>query len=273
MYIVRDKKSKAIIHINPAPLEQNLEDKDVYFQFNNKTMEIGKTDMLYLPEHFDINKNGEIIEILSEENLTNPDQPATDPIGLRKTLSQQITEGLITLSPYEKLVVEDMEERIVHKTLSEQVIDGLITLKPDQKIVGTGYDEKVVSKTLKEQVQDNIIHLSEIPELIENKTINVPPEELLQDELVTFDYYKKLKIDQFSQMAFDIRNDFLPDYKIQNALIGIYGETMEADIRTTIQVFRDEFYNLKKQVEEAKDMETIVAIRENYPREMIKAGT
>ncbi len=272
MYIIRDKQSKAIIHINPAPLEQNLEGKDIYFQFNSMTMEIGKTDMPYLPEQFDINKNGEIIEILPEENLLNSAQPITDTIGLRKTLSQQIMEGLIILSPYEKLVVEGTEERIVYKTLSEQVADGLITLKPDQKIIGTGYDEKIVLKTLKEQVRDDIIQLSEIPELIENNTIDLSPEELLQDELITFDYYKKMKIDQFSQMSFDIRNEFLPDYKIQNALMGIYGETTEADIIVTIQAFRDEFYNLKNQIEEANNIETIMAIKENYPKEMIKAG-
>ena len=34
MYAVRDKTSKNVIHINPAPLKQAREGKDVYVKFD-----------------------------------------------------------------------------------------------------------------------------------------------------------------------------------------------------------------------------------------------
>lgn len=271
MYIVRDKKSKKIIHINPTPPEFNLEGKEVYYQFNGKTMEIGKTGLRYVPEQFDINERGEIVDLSAQENPLNF-QPLTEPLEIQRTLSQQIAEGLITLSPQDKLVGEGLDEKIVPKTLSEKVADSLITLQPEQKITGTGYDETIVPKTIKELIQDNIIKLSDIPAMIENNGIGLAPEELLADELITFDYYKKMKIDQFSEMSFDIRESFLPDYKIQNSLLGVYDEKMEADIKETVRAFRDEFYNLKKQVEEANDIKAIQAIKENYPKELINTG-
>jgi hypothetical protein len=265
MYIVRYIKSKKIVHINPAPLEQNLTTKDIYYKFNSKTMEIGKTDREYAPENFEIDENGVIVAAVAEASGLN-DEPTANPA---LTLAEQIAAGLITLSPYEKLEGAGVEAKIVYKTLSEQVADGLLTLNSNQKITGTGYEEKIEFKTIKELVQDQIITRDDIPRMIESKEITLSSEELLNDELITFAYYQELKIKEFSDLSLTIRGDFLPDYKIQNALLGIYDEQTTANIKYTVATFRNEFYRLKALVEAAHSLMEVLAIQANYPREIL----
>lgn len=68
MYIVINKESRAIIHINNAPLSANLSDKEVYSDFSSKTMTIIKTDEA-VPVNFKIGKNNEIIELSPIEQI------------------------------------------------------------------------------------------------------------------------------------------------------------------------------------------------------------
>jgi hypothetical protein len=95
VYIVRDKKTKAIIHINPAPITQELDGEDVYYKYNSKTMEIGKTALSALPEHFKIDAGRNIVELTPEE---------------------LVSEGFLTLEPSQKIV----DGQIVEKTLTEK---------------------------------------------------------------------------------------------------------------------------------------------------------
>jgi hypothetical protein len=267
MYIVRYIKSKKIVHINPAPLEQNLTAEDIYYQFNAKTMEIGKTDLEYVPESFMIDENGNIIETIAE--TSGSDAAAAQTNNLPLTLAEQIAAGLITLSPYEKLEGEGLEAKIVYKTLSEQVADGLLTLQPNQKISGTGHEETIELKTVKELLQDRIITLDDIPKMIENGETTLSLEELFNEELITFAYYQELKIKEFSDLSLTVRNQFIPDYKIQNALLVIYDEQTTANIKYTVETFRNEFYRLKSLVETAKNLTEVLAIQEKYPREIL----
>jgi hypothetical protein len=219
MYIVRDKTTKEIIHVNPAPLSQALGGQEVYFKFDPETMEIGKTESRELPEHFEITAAGEIIEL---------------------TLKEKAEQGLMTLLPTQKIVSEGAEEKIVDKTLSEQVAEGLRQLKPNQKVVG----EEIVEKT--------------IPEM-------------LGDGSMTLDEVKQRKIQYFSDLAFEKRRLILPDYKLQNALFGIYGKQPATNYRDTVLAFRDEFYRLKALVEQAKSFDEIEAVAENFPKEIVSS--
>lgn len=131
MYIVRNKKTKELIHINPAPLDQNLDGKKIFFKYDPKKMEIGKTDGL-LPEYFDINENGQIVEL---------------------TIQDLVEKGVIKLEAHHKIV----ENSIVDKTVSELVKEGLLKLQSNQKIE----KNKIVEKSLKEQVKEGIIKIDE----------------------------------------------------------------------------------------------------------------
>lgn len=106
MYVVRDKETKRIIHINPAPLSQELKEHEVYFMFDTEKMEIGRKDGL-LPEYFDINEKGEIIPL---------------------TISDMVRKGEVRLEPYQKIV----DDRIVEKSISELVEEGILQLSPNK---------------------------------------------------------------------------------------------------------------------------------------------
>jgi hypothetical protein len=151
MYIVRDKKTKAIIHVNPAPLSQKLKGKAVYFQYDRATMEIGSTDAYELPSHFTINKKGAIVEFTLQQLVDQgimalaPDEKIVDNRIMHKTVAEKVAEGLIVLPPAYKIVGKGQDEKVVEKTLSEQVAEGLLTLSPLQTIMGEGSEERIVT--------------------------------------------------------------------------------------------------------------------------------
>lgn len=212
MYIVRDKKSKEIVHKNPAPLEQRLSNEDIYFKFDPKKMEIGKTDG-QLPEHYKIDNNGMIAEL---------------------TLQEKLDEGLFILEPHQK--IEGNE--IVDKTLAEKVAEGLIEVTPNQKII----DEEIVEKSL---------------------------QEMLDEKLITLDEIKERKVDELSSHSLSLRNEILPDYKIQNALLGIYDDTKTEQYKKTINAFRGEFHRLKEEIQKARTLKALEAVRGNFPDKIV----
>ena len=182
MYAIRNKKTKAVIYINHSPLSKNLTDKEIYPEFDPKTMEIGKTEKGYVPAYFNINNQGEIVEL----------------------------------------------------TLKEQVDAGIPVMPPHQKLIGG----KIVDKTITELIKGGITSLDEV---------------------------KKQFIAAVSDMAFERRRKLVPDYKLQNAALGVYDEQTLADYKRTIQVFRDEVHRIEALVEQAQTIGEIEAIVPNFP--------
>lgn len=84
-------------------------------------------------------------------------------------------------------------------------------------------------------------------------------------------YIKPALIDYFSNLSFQMRERVVPDYKLQNAVLGVYDEKTLASYRTTIQRFRDEFYRLKEAIESAKTLEELKAVKADFPTEIIPA--
>lgn len=168
MYIVRDKKTKKILHNNPAPLVQNLGNKEVYFKFDPKKMEIGKTDGS-LPEYFDINEKEEIVELtlpdLVERGFVKLEshQKIVNNKIVDKTVSELLKEGLLKLQPNQKIE----KNQIVQKLLKELVDDGVVKLSPGQKVKGN----EIVEKSLQEQVKEGIIKLNEPFEYVDGNEI------------------------------------------------------------------------------------------------------
>lgn len=163
MYIVRDKRTREIFHLNPAPLSQPLEGSQVYHRFDPTTMEIGRSDAQVLPEHFHINEQGQVVEFTLQEKVDT----GVVELGVRqkvegdriveKKLSEMFADGTILMSPTQKVVIEGDEERVVEKSLSEKVADGLITLEPQHKLVG----EEIQEKSVEELVNDDVISRDE----------------------------------------------------------------------------------------------------------------
>jgi hypothetical protein len=105
VYIVRNKRTKELIHVNPAPLSQPLEGEDVYVRFDPKTMEIGRTDGP-LPERFDIGPDGKIVP-LEEQTPPGAGSPET--------------------AAGQKVVEDEAGPRLVDKSSAELVEEGLLT--------------------------------------------------------------------------------------------------------------------------------------------------
>lgn len=93
----------------------------------------------------------------------------------------------------------------------------------------------------------------------------------VEDPVDKLGYIKEALIRYYSEASFDLRNTVIPDYKLQNAVLGVYDEKTLASYRTTIQRFRDEFYRLKEAIESAKTLEELKAVKADFPAEIISA--
>ncbi len=161
---------------------------------------------------------------------------------------------------------------IVELTLSEKAEKNLIALQLTQKIVGEGANEKIVEMSLAEQVAEGLILLKPNQKLINDNIAEKTPREMLADGSITLEEIKQGQIQNYSNQSLDKKAALLPDYKLQNAILGIYDEQTLANYRATIQAFRGEFYRLQALVEQAKTLDELEAITENFPTEIVAAS-
>lgn len=245
MYVIKDKTNNETLFISYTERDANLKPEDLFPGFDPVKMEFGWCGPQGIPEHYKIDPGGRIIELTLEEKVIagiiklDPTQKLENNNIVEKSLVQQVKEGLITMPPGRKLSGEGDHLTLVDKTLAEQVEDGTVQLEPGQKVEGDG----IVEKDLREQFDDGLIALEE---------------------------YKQAQIEYFSGLAFDQRQSFLPDYKLQNAALGLYPDAEKAAIKATVQAFKDEFKRLRELVKKAPDADAIAAITPNYPGEFVK---
>jgi hypothetical protein len=69
MYIARDKKTKDILHINMAKLSENLEGIQVYSGFDPDTVEILKSELDHMPDHYNVDEKGYVVPKSREEKI------------------------------------------------------------------------------------------------------------------------------------------------------------------------------------------------------------
>lgn len=125
MYVVIDKKTKDVIHVNPAPLSQKLSPKEVYFKFDDKHMQMGCFDG-DLPEHFDIDAKGNILPLNLEEKIKRglvKVRDADKPVEASASVYDEA--GSLVLSAHQKVV----GDQVVEKSQQEQVDEGLVSLE------------------------------------------------------------------------------------------------------------------------------------------------
>jgi hypothetical protein len=67
-----------------------------------------------------------------------------------------------------------------------------------------------------------------------------------------------------------LRQKLIPDYQLQNAVLGVYDEARRTVYQTTIAAFRDEFYRLKTAVENASTLAELEAITPAFPAGIVK---
>ncbi len=128
----------------------------------------------------------------------------------------------------------DEKGRIVPIPVERLVSEGRVTPAPDQKVV----NGRIVGKSIAELVTGGLLSLEEV---------------------------KKGYLERFSHEAFLFRQQLIPDYKLQNAALGVYDEQTAESFKRTIAAFRQEFYRLKEAVEKAASVAELEAIAPNFP--------
>jgi hypothetical protein len=74
-------------------------------------------------------------------------------------------------------------------------------------------------------------------------------------------------INYISELSFTRRAEIVPDYKLSNASLGVYGEEIKQVYANLVEAFRNEFYRVKGLLEQAttiEEMDTIM-LTLNYP--------
>lgn len=93
-----------------------------------------------------------------------------------------------------------------------------------------------------------------------NEVLNLKLNDKVQPSL---DDVKQSKIQYFSSISFEYREQVLPEYKMVNAGLGIYNAEEVARIVDIVKKYREEYYRCKTAVEQATTIEQIEAIEYN----------
>jgi len=73
----------------------------------------------------------------------------------------------------------------------------------------------------------------------------------------TLDDLKESKIQYFSSLSFERREEVLPEYKLVNAGLGIYDEEEVVRIVNIVKKYREEFYRCRAAIENALTIEEV----------------
>jgi len=90
----------------------------------------------------------------------------------------------------------------------------------------------------------------------------------LDEELSILDGFKRKRKAEFSALALQGRNEILPDFKILNALMGIYDDGIVAVYKKTIEAFRKEYHRLEGLIDEAKSLDELDKIKAKFPQSL-----
>ena len=134
-------------------------------------------------------------------------------------------------------------------------------------------DEKGVIRELEpdEAAERGFLELEPGQKLVKGEIVDMDSAELLGEGLLKLDDLKAELTEYYTTLSFHRRNEIIPDYKLNNAVLGIYDEKRMADYKATIKAFRDEAKRLIGLVNEAKSVEELEAIQENFPTRIISA--
>lgn len=84
------------------------------------------------------------------------------------------------------------------------------------------------------------------------------------------DQAKALLLEHYSAMSMDLRAQLIPDYKMQNAALGVYDDERTAAIRDTVAAFRDEYHRLEEAVQKAGSLKELARLRPRFPKAEVK---
>jgi hypothetical protein len=117
-----------------------------------------------------------------------------------------------------------------------------------------------------------MVHRAVLPKthkLVEGQVIAKTEDELIQEGVINIEDIKKQMLENIDNTAFNIRETLIPNYKLQNAALGIYGKERNATYSATIQAFRDEYHRLEDEISKASTAVELRAIQPRFPDKLI----
>ncbi len=158
------------------------------------------------------------------------------------------------------------KERIIELSFEEMIDEGIVPITSVQKIV----KGSLQIKSVKEQLDEGTIKLLPNQKLDKNEIVDKSPLELCESNLIELSDFKEIRLTEFSNLSFQKREKLIPDYKLQNASLGVYDEQKIENYRKTISAFRAEFKRIESKIKEAKNSEEIEKIRARFPEKIIE---
>lgn len=107
--------------------------------------------------------------------------------------------------------------------------------------------------------------------LVDDKIVDMDNAELIDAGLLQLDDMKQQMREYFNALSFQKRQEIIPDYKLNNASLGVYDEQRIADYRVTIQAFRDEAKRITASIDDATGAAELEAIEAGFPSAILSA--
>lgn len=125
--------------------------------------------------------------------------------------------------------------------------------------------------SLDEAAERGLYQLEPGQKLVKGRIVDMDNAELVAEGLLKLDDIKRDLTEYYHALSFARRNELIPDYKLNNAALGVYDDKRLADYRATIQAFRDEVKRITGLVEAAKSAAELEAIEERFPTGILTA--
>ena len=130
----------------------------------------------------------------------------------------------------------------------------------------------IIELSIGEAVEQGLYILEPEQKLENGEIIEKTKDELINEGLLTIDKLRDEIIEYFSKLSFGKKRELIPDYKMENAIIGVYDMQRLSEYRATINAFRDEFHRLSTLIKKAKSVKELEKITPKFPESIISEG-
>lgn len=132
-------------------------------------------------------------------------------------------------------------------------------------------DGEVAELALEEKIKAGLPVIGIHQKFINGQLIDKNTKELIDEEILSFDYIKSNMTQAYATLSFMKRRNLIPDYQLENAALGVYDDQRKTDCLSTVKAFRDEFHRLRDLIENSTTIEELEKVEEQFPTDIIKA--
>ena len=130
-------------------------------------------------------------------------------------------------------------------------------------------DNRIVEWNLEEKIAAGLPEIAPHQKIIKGKIVEKTITELIDEKLVSLREFKNQRIEYYSMLSFQLRNELIPDYKLQNAALQIYDDNRVKNYKDTVHAFKNEFIRIKGEINKAKTAGAVERIKPNFPVKIV----